>query len=58
LTAVHAGNALEHEERAAKTEVKMSQVDTDYLAELDVIDRLAVWREACKTNIQPGEAVE
>ncbi len=47
LTAVHAANAIEHAESSA---VASLPVDTDYLAQLGLDQRLPAWWEHCKTE--------
>ncbi len=45
LTAVHVANAIEHELNPDKERAVFSKVDTAYLAEIGMSDRLSVWRE-------------
>jgi HD-like signal output (HDOD) protein len=54
-TAVHIGDALAHEAREAEGEVSKSRVDSDYLTELDMIDRLPLWRKVCRTSLEEGD---
>ena len=54
-TAVHIGDALAHEAMEAKGEVSKSRVDSDYLTELDMIDRLPLWRKMCRTSLEEGD---
>jgi len=50
VTAVHVANVLEgelHEE----SESKRSALDEDYLAELNMADRLPIWRQSCHEQV-------
>ena len=55
LTAVYIGDALAHEVGDVRSEVSVSQLDVDYLAELEMIDKLPLWREMCRKSLQKGE---
>jgi HD-like signal output (HDOD) protein len=44
LTAVHAANAIEHAESSCASSLP---VDSDYLEELELDDRLPLWWETC-----------
>jgi len=48
LTAVHVANCLSHEQTAADHRAAANELDTDYLKELDLADRVPVWRDACQ----------
>jgi hypothetical protein len=45
LTAVHAANALVHERQLAPGETSHTRLDPDYLARLNLGDRVGEWRE-------------
>lgn len=45
LTLVHVANALQHEPEAGKQKEVVSQLDTEYLAQLHLADRLDTWQE-------------
>ncbi len=54
LTAVHAANAIEHEinsDKPGANEVVGPAVDTNYLTELGLADRIDVWRDLCKEKL-------
>lgn len=55
LTAVHVGNALEHEKREAERGEVRSRMDLEYVAELAMIERLPVWQEKCKKAVEHGD---
>jgi HD-like signal output (HDOD) protein len=55
LSAVHIGDALAHEAIEAKGEVSKPRVDSDYLNELEMIDRLPLWRKMCRTSLEEGD---
>ena len=46
LTAVHVASALEHQIREPGVNADETAIDTEYLAELDLEDRLEDWRDA------------
>jgi putative nucleotidyltransferase with HDIG domain len=48
LTAVHVGNALDHEARAPSGENTELQCDTEYLAKLEITSRVPQWRQVCR----------
>jgi putative nucleotidyltransferase with HDIG domain len=47
LTAVHVANALEHEMQSPSGEVSVLQCDTEYLDNLQITDRIPLWRQVC-----------
>jgi HD-like signal output (HDOD) protein len=47
LTAVHVGNALDHEARTPPGENTELQCDTDYLDKLEITNRIPQWRQVC-----------
>jgi HD-like signal output (HDOD) protein len=55
LTAVHVGDALEHERREPERVEVKSRLDSEYLAELAMVDRLSLWQEKCKNSIEQGD---
>ena len=55
LTAVHIANALEHEEHTADRGQAGPQVDSEYLSDLNLTDRIPVWMKICRDAIQGGE---
>jgi hypothetical protein len=56
--AVHVANVLEHQEDSSGGEQIKSQVNSDYLSKLGMLDRLTVWQEICHRAIQEGETNE
>jgi HD-like signal output (HDOD) protein len=48
LTAVHVGNALEHEARTPSGENTELQCETEYLDKLDITSRIPQWRQVCR----------
>jgi len=52
LTAVHVANVLIYELNDADEERKIVDIETDYLAELGVSERLSIWRTLCQEMIQ------
>jgi HD-like signal output (HDOD) protein len=48
LTAVHVGNALDHEARAPSGENTELQYDTEYLDKLEITSRIPQWRQVCR----------
>jgi HD-like signal output (HDOD) protein len=48
LTAVHVGNALEHEARTPSGENTELQCDTEYLDKLEITRRIPQWRQVCR----------
>ncbi len=52
LTAVHVANALVHEADSAAEDRDPSRLDTDYLAQTGLADRLSAWRESFQTLVQ------
>ncbi|MCP4648271.1 MAG: HDOD domain-containing protein, partial [bacterium] len=55
LTAVHVANALEHQDVATGEEEVNPLVDCDYLASLNLTDRIPVWMEICRNSTQGEE---
>lgn len=55
LTAVHVGDAFEHERREGKRGELKSRLDSEYLAELAMVDRLPLWQEKCRKSIEQGD---
>ena len=55
LTAVHVANALLHEMEVVDGESQTEPVDLDYLTQIGLDDRLAVWREHCRIVYQQAE---
>jgi len=51
LTAVHVANAFEYELRKEKAKSPGATVDTNYLADLQVADRLDAWRDLCREKM-------
>lgn len=49
LTAVHVADSLAHEQSATDKTGSCGQLDTDYLGELQLGDRIGPWREATAT---------
>jgi putative nucleotidyltransferase with HDIG domain len=47
LTAVHVGNALDHEARTPPGENTELQCDTEYLDKLEITSRIPQWRQVC-----------
>jgi putative nucleotidyltransferase with HDIG domain len=47
LTAVHMGNALEHETRISSDEHTVLQYNTEYLSSLAIGNRIPEWRQVC-----------
>ena len=45
LTLVHIANALQHDPDAGNQKEGTSQLDTDFLAQLNLVDRLDTWQE-------------
>jgi HD-like signal output (HDOD) protein len=58
LLAVHVANVLEHREDSSDREQVKSQIDSDYLAKLDMTNRLAAWQETCRRAMRRGEMNE
>jgi putative nucleotidyltransferase with HDIG domain len=54
LTAVHVGDALAHSKCPTGTEDAENLLDLDYLADLDLTDRLAAWETVCRKHTQQG----
>jgi hypothetical protein len=50
LTAVHVANAFEYELRKDKAKLPGAMVDSNYLTDLQVADRVDAWRDACQEN--------
>ncbi|HEX4119365.1 MAG TPA: HDOD domain-containing protein [Verrucomicrobiae bacterium] len=50
LTAVHIANALEYEDNPGNDTLVIPVLDTHYLAQLDLVDRIDTWREALRTT--------
>ena len=48
LTAVHVGNALDHDVRTPAGENTELQCDAEYLDNLEIKDRIPHWRQACR----------
>jgi HD-like signal output (HDOD) protein len=55
LTAVHVGNALEHEARPPSGENTELQCDTEYLDKLDITSRIPQWRQVCRELAERNE---
>jgi putative nucleotidyltransferase with HDIG domain len=55
LTAVHVANALIHEMNVVDGGRQREPVDLDYLTQVGLDDRLAVWREHCRIAYQQVE---
>lgn len=51
LTAVHVANALEQECLSSEEDGPTVGVDTEYLVQLGLVDRLPQWRELCRTRL-------
>jgi putative nucleotidyltransferase with HDIG domain len=51
LTAVHVANALEHESHKEVPAAPVATVDSNYLAELGLTDRLDAWRDRCHEKL-------
>jgi len=58
LLAVHVADVLEHQEDSSGGEQIQSQINSDYLSKLGMLDRLAVWQEICHRAIREGEMNE
>ncbi len=58
LTAVHIANALEHEELASESGEDGFQIDSGYLSDLNLADRMPVWMKICRDALQGGETDE
>ena len=56
LTAVHVADVLEHEERDDSAALKVQEVDREYLAALNMENRLEEWAETCHTLAQKEDA--
>src|SRR5439155_326502 len=52
LTAVHVANALIHEMDVVDGGSRTEPIDLDYLVQIGLDDRLAVWRERCRIAYQ------
>jgi putative nucleotidyltransferase with HDIG domain len=52
LTAVHIGNALDHEGQTDSEEESDIQFDSEYLDTLGEADRLPEWRQVCKASTE------
>ncbi|MGD9065799.1 MAG: response regulator [Desulfobacterales bacterium] len=48
LTAVHVGNAMDHEARTPTAEAADLQYDTEYLDKLEIKSRIPQWHQVCK----------
>jgi HD-like signal output (HDOD) protein/CheY-like chemotaxis protein len=48
VTAVHAANVLEHEAHPDPTIILPSQINTAYLKDLGLGDRVEIWRQRCR----------
>jgi putative nucleotidyltransferase with HDIG domain len=57
LTAVHAANIFSLEIGPRDDEYAMIELDTDYIAQLGLTQRLATWREMCKGTLQDEEVL-
>jgi HD-like signal output (HDOD) protein len=55
LTAVHVGNALEHEARTPSGENTELQCETEYLDKLDITSRIPQWRQVCRELTERNE---
>ena len=51
LTAVHAANVIEHELQPDNQRLLNAVADTNYLNELQLADRLEMWRDLCKEKL-------
>jgi putative nucleotidyltransferase with HDIG domain len=51
LTAVHVANAFEYELRKDKAKLPGAMVDSNYLTDLQVADRVDAWRDACQEKM-------
>lgn len=56
LTAVHAANALEHEQDEPAPPADAAPLDTAYLERLGLQERVPVWRELAQEVLQEGAA--
>jgi HD-like signal output (HDOD) protein len=56
LAAVHVANVLVQEQHAAKEAIPCSPIDTNYLGDLGLSDRLDIWRGAWHDNLSKGKA--
>ncbi len=54
LTAVHVASSLEHRIRNGNAEAKDFQIDSDYLAELGIDDRLEDWTKTAELALSNG----
>jgi hypothetical protein len=48
LTAVHIGDALDHEARTPSGQNTELQCDVEYLDKLAITDRIPQWRQVCE----------
>jgi HD-like signal output (HDOD) protein/ActR/RegA family two-component response regulator len=55
LTAVHVADALDHDLAAVERQAPMTQLDREYLATLQLTERLPAWSDACQSIIHQGE---
>lgn len=51
VTAVHAGNAIEHEMEPDNQGLVAGQLDENYLTEIGLAERSAVWRDLCQEKM-------
>ncbi|MBU1707078.1 HDOD domain-containing protein [bacterium] len=58
LTAVHVADAFEIKSRKSKELRSKSRIDTDYLTEIGMIDRLPAWKKICQKISEKGEQNE
>jgi HD-like signal output (HDOD) protein len=58
LTAVHIANVLDHEDLVSDREEDGFQVDSGYLSDLNLADRVPVWIKICRDALQGGETDE
>jgi hypothetical protein len=56
VTAVHVANALDHEPAAIATSCPCAQLDLDYLAKLNLTDRLSYWRAQSRSLFRESAA--
>ena len=55
LSAVHVANAIEHEMFPKRRLGAVQPIDTSYLDEVDLTERLSVWRDVCQKAVQKGD---
>ena len=57
LAAVHCADCLTYELQDHEAP-EASRVEADYLAQMNMSERLPVWQSACQTFVQKGEAID